>query len=104
MTESLMVAGLLVQIRDADGSDDGHWIAARVAQVLANRILTKHQNDSHLPSDLLQAIQMARAALATDAANGFDWAAARRQALRVLPVVIRVQEAIAVPPGTSGSA
>lgn len=95
--QRLLLAVYLAHIKLGDGSRLAHWAKVRYSGELAYSLLCQHLLHPQLPDELMLAAHQASEDLRARLPRGCSWEAAQAQAIRVLPVALRVLSVLNVP-------
>lgn len=95
--QRLLLAVYLAHIKLGDGSRLAHWAKTRYSSELAQVLLRQHLLHPQLPDDLMLAAHRASEDLRARLPRGCAWEQAQAQAIRVLPVALRVLGVLCAP-------
>ncbi|RZK26488.1 MAG: hypothetical protein EOO63_14625 [Hymenobacter sp.] len=95
--QRLLLAVYLAHIKLGDGSRLAHWAKVRYSGELAYALLCQHLLHPQLPDELMLAAHQASEDLRARLPRGCSWEAAQAQAIRVLPVALRVLSVLNAP-------
>ena len=95
--QRLLLAVYLAHIKLGDGSRLAHWAKVRYSCELAQDLLRQHLLHPQLPDELMLAAHQACEDLRSRLPKGCSWKAAQSQAIRVLPVALRVLGVLCAP-------